>query len=88
MNHSEIPLYFMMTMLVVLSLALPVAFLENAIYEPHAAEEATKRCTDLGYDNYESFSRQPFSSKALGIKCRYESRYDVVDGKIIVNGGK
>ena len=54
---------------------------------PPAADQAQETCMDRGFDNYDTFSRVPFTTTPLGVTCKYESRYLLdKDGNVLVDG--
>lgn len=68
-------------------LIIAAMILEGAVYRPLAAEDARQQCLSAGFDNYDRFSKIPFTKEALGVKCVYESKYLLTEnGKVLVDG--
>lgn len=51
---------------------------------PIAAEEAKEDCIERGFDNFDTLEKVLFTDKALGVKCKYESKYVLEDGSAII----
>lgn len=56
---------------IALVLMVAVFLIADALHIPMAEENARKECLALGYDQAKDFSRLPFSTEPLGLKCEY-----------------
>ncbi len=60
--------------IIILTVVLVLVSYDAFVVSPVASENALVRCNEIGFNDVEDFSKLPFSSEPLALKCKQTNR--------------
>jgi len=63
---------------ILLAVVIVVAVVDIGFKYPVASQKALEICEEKGFDSYESYEKQIFSTTPLGVKCSHiQNKYEI-----------